>query len=47
MSDEKRPMLKLKQAAETVKKTLAITETAVTSVESLFEGMDLNCSVQR
>eukprot|EP00043_Microstomoeca_roanoka_P003840 m.46055 g.46055 ORF g.46055 m.46055 type:complete len:515 (+) comp12221_c0_seq1:132-1676(+) len=47
VSESRRALLKLKLASETVKKTLSVTETAITSIESLYEGIDLNCTVPK
>ena len=47
ISDSKRSLLKLFAAAEVVKKTLSKTETAPCSVESLYDGMDFNGSINR
>ena len=47
LSNNERVTLKLLAAAETVKHSLSIQQTAAVYIESLYDGMDFQCSITR
>ena len=47
VSDNNRALFKLRAAAQTAKHTLSTQQTAAVQIESLYEGMDFQCTVTR